>query len=518
MKQSLAKAGLIVMFLNGAAIVAAFVREATIAYYYGASAELDAFWVALSVPRFVGESLVVATVTALIPVFAKIRAKEGEEAMVRKASNLASVNLVGLAVFVGGYVIAAPFVVKALAPGFESYRHNLAVRLTVLLAPITLLWGALGILKALHNTYRRFTYPELARVLLSFGIVAALVVFASRYGIYAMVAGFIGGLGLALLLNTAPLSRLRKMLRLRLDFRAPEVRRYLAMLLPVLATSGVYYIHVLVDNIFASGLEFGSVSALRYASVIVAVPVTLIGGAMATVIYPTFADLWAQGRKEELKRTSVKGLRITFFLALPTTVVLITNSKSIVKIVFERGKFTPESSSLCAVLLSIYSFRLVLNMSGGLFSRFFAAMRQMWFLLLVTLLGVASNIALNFMLTPLYGVKGIALATVLRGVITFPVWTIAFSLAASVKIRDFIFVVMRPLIISTLVALTGWLCATSFAHFQSVLLRLMLTITLELIVFVFASVKISSDDFRFLVRLISIFGPRKSYPRKGKRG
>jgi len=48
---SLARAGVIVMFLNGLAIVAAFAREATIAYYYGASAELDAFWVALSVPR-----------------------------------------------------------------------------------------------------------------------------------------------------------------------------------------------------------------------------------------------------------------------------------------------------------------------------------------------------------------------------------------------------------------------------------------------------------------------------------
>ena len=409
--RSLARSGLIVMFLNGAAIVAAFAREATIAYYYGASAELDAFWVALSVPRFVGESLVVATVTALIPVFAKTRAEEGEEAMVHKASNLASVNLVGLAVFIVGYMIAAPFVIKALAPGFEPYRHNLAVRLTVLVAPITLLWGALGILKALHNTYRRFTYPELARVLLSLGIVAALVVFASRYGIYAMVVGFIGGLGLAMLLSTAPLSRLRKMLRLRLNFRAPEVRRYLAMLLPVLATSGIYYVHVFVDNMFASGLEHGSISALRYATTIAAVPVTLIGTTLSTVLFPVIADLVAHQKKDELRTKLEQGIGFGLFVGLSSLIFLFWFASPIMRILFQRGRFSPEVTRICSTLVVIYSVGSVAAIMSGVVGKVVWAAMKVRAIVVITVMTVVANFCLNAVLVRLWGVFGLAAAT-----------------------------------------------------------------------------------------------------------
>jgi len=178
------RAALVVMFLNGIAIIAAFGREMLIAYYFGTSAELDAFLVAYSVPRFVGESLAIASVTALIPVFAKIRSEEGDGAMVSKISNIAIINFTALTLFTLLYILVAPFIIRLLAPGFEEERYNLAVKLTIYLAPTTILWGLFGVLKAVQNSFRRFTFPELARPLVSLVIITTLIVFARPYGDY----------------------------------------------------------------------------------------------------------------------------------------------------------------------------------------------------------------------------------------------------------------------------------------------------------------------------------------------
>jgi len=411
MKQSLAKAGLIVMFLNGFAIVAAFVREATIAYYYGASAELDAFWVALSVPRFVGEGLVTAIVMSLIPVFAKIRAEESEQEMVKKASNIACVNLLGLAVFVGTYMMVAPFVIRALAPGFESYRYNLALRLTLALAPISLLWGALGVLKAFHNVLHRFTFPELARVLVSIGVIVTLPIFASQYGIFAMPTGFIGGLAVGIVLNALPLLSIRSLLRLRLVLSAPEVRNYIKMLLPVLATSGIYYIHAIVDNIFASMLDPGAVSALRYAALVVAVPASLIGGALATVLFPRFADLAATKRYNELKTKVDRGLTIGLFVGLLSLCLFFGFGHAVMRVLYARGNFSYETAGTCSTLALIYSAGSAGGIMSGIAGRVLWATMRVKVIVIITIAAVVANVCLNAVLVRFFGVYGLAAAT-----------------------------------------------------------------------------------------------------------
>jgi len=454
---SVGKAAVIVMFLSGVAILTAFFREMTVAYYFGASAELDSFLVALSIPHFVGESLVVASVIALIPVFAKIRAAEGDLSMMKKISNLAVVNLLGLSVFTAIYVFAAPLIIRAIAPGFEEYRYGLALRLTIFLAPLTILSGSLGVLKAIHNITRRFAYPELGRSLVSLGIVGALVLFTSRYGIWAIAAGFIIGTALAMALNALPLAPLHPSLKLGFNLRAPEIKEYLKILLPVLISSGIYYIHIIVNTVFASTLDAGSVSALRYASTVIMVPITLIGGALGTAIYPAFADLWAQNKKQEFNEIATKAIRITFFLSLPLTAILFTNSEPIIKVLFERGKFTSETSSLCSSLLAISSLNLVSSIGGGIFTRvLFAAGKIYTASFAMAILSISPNVLLNILLTPIYGVQGIVSATVISGAFTLLVYMYVYQKLIQTEKLRMLAPFLRATVVSIIIALIGY--------------------------------------------------------------
>jgi len=151
------------MFLNGAAIVAAFMREATIAYYYGASAELDAFSVAFSFVRTITELLPLTLGLAIIPLLAK--GKKGESAE-RKAGLFGTWTFIVLSAIAVVYVLMGPLVVRVIAPGFDEKRARLAEFFIWIVSPIIIVRGMFIPIKSFANFFQRFALPEMGRVVM----------------------------------------------------------------------------------------------------------------------------------------------------------------------------------------------------------------------------------------------------------------------------------------------------------------------------------------------------------------
>jgi putative peptidoglycan lipid II flippase len=129
-------------------------------------------------------------------------------------------------------------------------------------------------------------------------------------------------------------------------------------MLPAAFGAAIYQINIFVGTILASLLPPGSVSYLYYADRIVELPLGVFAIAVGTATLPSFSDQVAQGRIDELKRTIAFSLRLILFITIPATVALIALRVPIISVLFQRGEFSVQSTTLTAQALLYYTVGL----------------------------------------------------------------------------------------------------------------------------------------------------------------
>src|SRR4029077_15416793 len=111
-------------FLVGSGIllspIAGLVRERVFAHYFGNSDAADAFKAAFRIPNFLqnlfGEGVLSAS---FIPIYASLLARDGEQEARRTAGAVAALLALSTSVLVLFGVLATPYLIDAIAPGFS---------------------------------------------------------------------------------------------------------------------------------------------------------------------------------------------------------------------------------------------------------------------------------------------------------------------------------------------------------------------------------------------------------------
>ncbi len=212
-----------------------------------------------------------------------------------------------------------------------------------------------------------------------------------------------------------PFPWLRKLdgrLSVALDWRDPAVRRVLTLMLPVTLTIGLINVNVLVDTLFASRLLDPDLApaAINAAFRLYMLPQGIFSVAVATVLFPTLARLSARGDTGALRRTLDGGIRQIAFLLLPSALVSIVLAEPIVRLVYQRGQFTAEDTTVVAQCLQAFSIGLVFNGWALILNRTFYAVQTNWTPTAVAMGAVALNAVFDAVFYRL-GVWGIPLAT-----------------------------------------------------------------------------------------------------------
>jgi putative peptidoglycan lipid II flippase len=208
------------------------------------------------------------------------------------------------------------------------------------------------------------------------------------------------------------LRRLDGSLTLVLDWRDPAVRRVLKLMLPVTLTIGLINISFLADMLFASRLldpELAPAS-IDKAFRLYMLPQGIFGVAVTTVLFPTLARLAARGDTDGLRRSLDSGLRQIAFLLLPASLVSIVLAEPIVRLVYQRGEFTAEDTTIVAQCLQAFSLGLLFTGWMLILNRSFYAVQTNWVPTAIALGTVGLNAALDTVFYRL-GIWGIPLAT-----------------------------------------------------------------------------------------------------------
>jgi putative peptidoglycan lipid II flippase len=398
------------------------VREMVSAYFFGVSGLINAFTVAIQIPNLVRALVADAALSgAFVPVFSELLERGERQRAWRVASTLFWLTLLVLGGLTAIFILLAPLLMRPFGdPGGD---YELAVGLSRVLFPIVVLLGLSGIIVGVLNTYHHFALPALAPVAWNLVIVFGLLIGVPQIDdesaqLYVYASVVVLGTLVQLLLPIPWLRRLDGSLTLVLDWRDPAVRRVLALMLPVTLTIGLINVNFLVDTLFASRLLDPELApaAIDKAFRLYMLPQGVFSVAVATVLFPTLARLAARGDDTGLQRALDGGLRQIAFLLVPAGLLAIVLAEPIVRLVYQRGEFTPEDTTIVAQCLQAFSLGLVFSGWALMLNRSFYAVQTNWVPTAIALGAVGLNAALDAVFYRL-GIWGIPLATATVNVI-----------------------------------------------------------------------------------------------------
>jgi len=341
-----------------------FVRDAVIARMFGAGLASDAFFVAFRIPNLLRRLFAEGAFSqAFVPVLAEHRSRRGDAATRILVDHVASVLAISLLVVTGLGILLAPFIIYVSAPGFASQplKFDLTVAMLRVTFPYILFISLVSFAGGILNTWSRFAVPALSPTLLNLCFIAGALVAAPYFDPPVMVLAwsvFAGGVA-QLAIQVPALARIGMLPRPRIPVLDPGVKRILILMGPAVIGVSVAQISLLINTIFASYLETGSVSWLYYADRLMEFPTGLLGVALETVLLPSLSKSHFAGDREEYSRLLDWGLRLTLLLALPAAAALALLAVPLVTTLFHYGAFAEHDVWMTRRALMAYSVGLL---------------------------------------------------------------------------------------------------------------------------------------------------------------
>jgi putative peptidoglycan lipid II flippase len=427
-------------FFIGAGIlisrIVGLIRQRIFAHYFGTSFEADAFSAAFRIPNFLqnvfGEGALSAS---FIPVYAKLLAQDDEEHAGRVANAVFGILALVTSIIVLIGVLATPYIVTAIAAGFEAERRELTITLVRIFFPgaglLVLSAWCLGVLNSHHRFFISYTAP----VVWNAAIIFCLIFFGNRLDLphlaEATAWGSVAGSALQFGVQLPTVLRLIHHFRPTLAFASEHVRQVVRNFFPVFFSRGVVQISAFVDALLASFLGEGAVAALNFAQSLYTLPVSLFGMSVSAAELPAMSKSLGNVEivAEKLRHRLDDGLqRISFFI-VPSAVAFLALGDVIAAVLYQSGKFTREDSVYVWTIVAGSAVGLLASTLGRLYSSTYYALQDTRTPLLYAIVRVALTTALGYLLSipvprwlgidPKLGAAGLTISAGLAGWVEF---------------------------------------------------------------------------------------------------
>jgi putative peptidoglycan lipid II flippase len=360
--------------------LAGLVRERAIAAYFGTDLHADVLGAGLRMPNVLQNLLGEGTLSAsFIPVYAELLGQGRTKDAGRVAGAMFGLLLgvAGTIALLG--VLFAPQLVSVFALGFEGQRRELMIAVVRILFPMTgvlvLSAWALGIL----NSHRHFFLPYFAPVLWNAAIIGALVAFAGKVDLDALLMaaswGALAGGFLQFAIQLPAVLRLDREIRLSRGRDLPAFTEAVRNAGPAILGRGVVQLSSYFDLVLASLLAIGAVARLRYAQTLYVLPISLFGASVAAAELPELARERA-GADDVLRARASGAVRRVSFFIVPSFVAFVLLGDVLVAGLYRAGQFGSADVTVVWLTLVAYSLGLIASTTTRVYQSTFFALRD----------------------------------------------------------------------------------------------------------------------------------------------
>ncbi len=401
--------------------VAGLVREIVAASYFGISGPMSAFTIAFQVPNLVRSLFADAAIqAAFVPVFTEELEKGNKREAFRLASTLIYLVTLVLGAMTALFILLAPVIMPLFAPGFSGEILDLTITLSQILFPILILLGASGMVVGVLNSYDRFAAFAISPFFWNVVIITVLVLlepaFHGNDRIYAYAIGVLVGTVVQLAIPAWDLRNTPFRPLLKIDWRMPEVRKVLLLMLPVTLSLGLINFDLLLNSIVGTLVSDEAPAAIDKAFRIYMLPQGIFSVAVATVTFPTLARFAARQEWTNLRATMANGMRQILLLLIPAAAAILVLSVPMTRLVYQRGEFDAHQTHLVAQALFWFAFSLPFNGLYLMLTRTFFSLQRPWIPTAVAGSNLVVDVIFSFALYSPFGIGGVVAATVIATV------------------------------------------------------------------------------------------------------
>ncbi len=391
--------------------VLGLVRDIVLLNVFGAGKDFDTFVVAFRIPNFFRRLFAEGAFSqAFIPVLTEYKTSRTHAEVQILISRVFGCLMTAMTLLTFVAMVAAPVIIYIYAPGFHSdtEKFNLAVDLFRLTIPYLMFMSLTAFASSILNSYGSFASPAFAPVLLNIAMIAGAWWLTPYMAEPIMALGWavvVAGV-LQLAIQIPELWKKNLLIPPKVDFKHEGVNRILKLMLPALFGVSVTQINLLLNTIWASFMQDGSVSWLYSAERMTELPLGLIGVAIGTVILPSLS-----ARHAEQDQTKFRGMldwaaKIIMLVGIPASIALFMLSTPIIQALFQRGEFTLEDTQMTALALQCMSAGVISFMLIKVFAPGFYAQQDTKTPVRVGLIAVATNAILNVIFIGIFKLNG----------------------------------------------------------------------------------------------------------------
>lgn len=393
----IAQASGIVMASVLASRVLGFFRDWAVAHQVGSNGVTDSYFAAFTLPDFLNYLVAGGSLSlTFIPVFAKFAAEQREDEGWHVFSTVVTVMGVLLTAFVVVAEIYAPHLVELITPGFKPADKARVIFLTRLMLPAQICFYQGSILSAVQYAKGQFVLPSLAPLIYNVGIILGGVLLSPHIGITGFAVGVLAGaLSGNFLLQVYGARRAGARFSPNFDVRHPGFWLFIKLTVPIMLALSLVFTDDWIMRWFGSFLVNGSISWLSYAKNLMRVPLGAVGQAVGVASFPFLAQLYSEGKFEEVNRTINSTMKGLIVLLVPISALAIAQATPLVYLVYSHTQLRASDLQDTARALAIFSFGMFAWGAQNILARGFYAARD-------TITPAVVGTALTFLNLPVY--------------------------------------------------------------------------------------------------------------------
>ncbi|MDR3258841.1 MAG: murein biosynthesis integral membrane protein MurJ [Fusobacteriaceae bacterium] len=452
------KSGILVMMITMISRLLGLVRATIIAYYFGASKTTDAYFSAFKISNFFRQLLGEGALgNSFIPIYNEKIESLGEEKGKELIYSILNLLFVFSTVITLLMMLFSKEIIDFVSAGFEPDTKSLASVLLKIMAAYFIFISLSGMICAILNNFKQFAVPASTSIFFNLAIIVSSLFFSKRFGIKALAFGvLIGGLFQFLVVLPSFFKTIRGY-SFKINFKDPYLIKIFILICPMLVGIVARQVNALVDQIFASFLEEGGVSALENATRLYLLPVGVFGVSLSNVIFPSLSKSVAKNDLISAETSIVKGINILIFLVVPSIFVLTFYASNIIRLTLSYGKFDEKAVFVTTGALIFYSIGLYFYTAIHLMTKAFYSMKDSKNPVIFSVASIIINIILNFVLMSPMKYRGLALATAIASAFNFFLLVIVFRKKyIKFKLNNIFIFFFKVLISSTIALLASY--------------------------------------------------------------
>ena len=417
-------------------------------YYLGTyPTGIDAYTAAFTIPDFMFFILTSgALAVSFIPVFnQRLITGNKKSAWEMSSSLLNLLALITLAASVLIMIFADPLIRYVVSPGLDESGMILAINMTRVIAINPFLFSIATVLTSMQQAVGRFVFYAFAPAIYNIGIIIGITWFTGGInlfgiqlfegGIMGVAIGVILGAVMQLFVALIGLFGLGFDYEFKINWKNQGFRTILKLLPPRSLDQGIDYVNSIVSTNLSSRMGAGAVRSFDQATTLQSMPVSLIGVAISTALFPKLTEELGNGDKKEFYNTFRQALRMIIWIAAPVATIAFFGRGYVTSFISNIGN--NNSNGTIASILGMLCIAIFARSVFHIASRGFYAYQDTKTPFRVSIIAIGLTILLSIAAYLLgWGVDGLGLAQSIGALIEIAILLLILQRRSDGKLLD----------------------------------------------------------------------------------